>query len=133
MFTARAKLFRFIKETKENKERGVGDLKVAICRCCLRQEVISGIPATAIFQILRNPKTNAYRVVMRREQVHKVCANFAILPTIELNEKKGMPNVYNWICRVGFTTSLLHLVSSVARSLVRVTVVFRTTRSRLTE
>ncbi|VDO86814.1 unnamed protein product [Heligmosomoides polygyrus] len=76
MFTARAKLFRFIKETKENKERGVGDLK-----------------------ILRNPKTNAYRVVMRREQVHKVCANFAILPTIELNEKKGMPNVYNWICR----------------------------------
>ncbi|EYB94136.1 hypothetical protein Y032_0175g509 [Ancylostoma ceylanicum] len=76
VFTARAKLFRFIKETKENKERGVGDIK-----------------------ILRNPKTNAHRVVMRREQVHKVCANFAILPSIELNEKKGMPNVYNWICR----------------------------------
>ncbi|KAK6026099.1 RanBP1 domain protein [Ostertagia ostertagi] len=76
VFVARAKLFRFIKETKENKERGVGDLK-----------------------ILRNPKTNAHRVVMRREQVHKVCANFAILPSIELNEKKGMPNVYNWICR----------------------------------
>ncbi|KAK6042054.1 RanBP1 domain protein, partial [Cooperia oncophora] len=76
VFVARAKLFRFIKETKENKERGVGDLK-----------------------ILRNPKNNAHRVVMRREQVHKVCANFAILPTIELNEKKGMPNVYNWICR----------------------------------
>ncbi|KHJ91215.1 RanBP1 domain protein [Oesophagostomum dentatum] len=76
VFTARAKLFRFVKETKENKERGVGDLK-----------------------ILRNPKTNCHRVVMRREQVHKVCANFAILPTIELNEKKGMPNVYNWICR----------------------------------
>ncbi|PIO52846.1 RanBP1 domain protein, partial [Teladorsagia circumcincta] len=62
VFVARAKLFRFIKETKENKERGVGDLK-----------------------ILRNPKTNAHRVVMRREQVHKVCANFAILPSIELN------------------------------------------------
>ncbi|WKX92767.1 hypothetical protein Q1695_010645 [Nippostrongylus brasiliensis] len=76
VFTARAKLFRFVKEAKENKERGVGDLK-----------------------ILRNPKTGAHRVVMRREQVHKVCANFAILPNIELSEKKGMPNVYNWICR----------------------------------
>ncbi|KAK6053459.1 RanBP1 domain protein, partial [Cooperia oncophora] len=73
VFVARAKLFRFIKETKENKERGVGDLK-----------------------ILRNPKNNAHRVVMRREQSD---ANFAYLPTIELNEKKGMPNVYNWICR----------------------------------
>ncbi|VDO05092.1 unnamed protein product [Haemonchus placei] len=49
--------------------------------------------------ILRNPKTNKYRVVMRREQVHKVCANFAIAPKTELNEKKGMPNVYNWVCR----------------------------------
>uniref|UniRef100_A0A7I4XYK4 RanBD1 domain-containing protein n=1 Tax=Haemonchus contortus TaxID=6289 RepID=A0A7I4XYK4_HAECO len=76
VFVARAKLFRFVKETKENKERGVGDLK-----------------------ILRNPKTNKYRVVMRREQVHKVCANFAIAPKTELNEKKGMPNVYNWVCR----------------------------------
>ncbi|KJH42569.1 RanBP1 domain protein [Dictyocaulus viviparus] len=76
VFTARAKLFRFIKETKENKERGVGELK-----------------------ILRNPKNNAYRVVMRRDQVHKVCANFAISPSIELNEKKGAQHAYNWICR----------------------------------
>ncbi|KAJ1371872.1 Nuclear pore complex protein Nup98-Nup96 [Parelaphostrongylus tenuis] len=76
VFTARAKLYRFIKETKENKERGVGDLK-----------------------ILRNPKTNAHRVVMRRDHVHKVCANFAILPSIELNERKGVQHAFNWICR----------------------------------
>lgn len=76
VFTARAKLYRFIKDTKENKERGIGDLK-----------------------ILRNPKTNIHRVVMRREHVHKVCANFTILPGIELNEKSGMPNVHTWMCR----------------------------------
>ncbi|KHJ74902.1 RanBP1 domain protein [Oesophagostomum dentatum] len=76
VFIARAKLFRFVKETKENRERGAGDLK-----------------------ILRNPKTNCHRVVLRREQVHKVCANFAILPSIKLNEKRKMPVVWNWICR----------------------------------
>ncbi|VDM63667.1 unnamed protein product [Angiostrongylus costaricensis] len=77
IFTARAKLYRFIKETEENKERGVGDLK-----------------------ILRNPKNNTHRVVMRRDHVHKVCANFAILPSIELNERKGVQPAYSWICRV---------------------------------
>lgn len=76
IFTARAKLYRFIKETEENKERGVGDLK-----------------------ILRNPKNNTHRVVMRRDHVHKVCANFAILPSIELNERKGVQPAFSWICR----------------------------------
>lgn len=76
LFTARAKLYRFIKETKENKERGVGDIK-----------------------ILRNPKTNAHRVVMRRDHVHKVCANFTISPSMELNERKGVQHAYHWICR----------------------------------
>ncbi|KHJ76898.1 RanBP1 domain protein, partial [Oesophagostomum dentatum] len=69
-------LFRFVKETKENREHGVGDLK-----------------------ILRNPKINCRLIVMSSEQVREVCANFAILPSIKLNEKKGMPNVCNWICR----------------------------------
>ncbi|KHJ88147.1 hypothetical protein OESDEN_12061 [Oesophagostomum dentatum] len=35
---------------------------------------------------------------MHRDQVRNVCANFAVLPSIELNEKKGTPSVYNCIC-----------------------------------
>ncbi|KHJ88023.1 RanBP1 domain protein, partial [Oesophagostomum dentatum] len=64
------------RETNENKEHGVGDLKV-----------------------LRNLKINCRRVAVRSEQVHKVCANLAILPSIELNEKKRMPNVCSWIAQ----------------------------------
>uniref|UniRef100_A0A1I7WLJ4 RanBP2-type domain-containing protein n=1 Tax=Heterorhabditis bacteriophora TaxID=37862 RepID=A0A1I7WLJ4_HETBA len=76
LFKSRAKLFRFVKDLKEYKERGIGEVK-----------------------ILHNPTTSKYRVVMRREHVHKLCANFAILPSIELSEKKNMPNVYTWACR----------------------------------
>ncbi|KAJ1351139.1 Nuclear pore complex protein Nup98-Nup96, partial [Parelaphostrongylus tenuis] len=76
VFTARAKLYHFVKETNEHKERGVGELKV-----------------------LRNPQSNAHRVVMRRDHVHKICANFAISPSMNINERKGVKHAYTWICR----------------------------------
>jgi E3 SUMO-protein ligase RanBP2 len=53
LFTHRAKLFRFV--SGEFKERGVGD-----------------------FKILRHNQTGKTRCVMRREIVHKLCANFAL-------------------------------------------------------
>ncbi|GMR32103.1 hypothetical protein PMAYCL1PPCAC_02298, partial [Pristionchus mayeri] len=70
LFTARSKIFRFVRDTKEYKERGVGDLK-----------------------LLHNEAANKFRVVMRRDQVHKLCANFSVLKSANLMEKAGQPNV----------------------------------------
>merc|ERR1719282_2139166 len=52
LFKHRAKVYRFCSDTKQWKERGVGDIK-----------------------ILRNPGTNVTRVLLRRDQVHKIAAN----------------------------------------------------------
>jgi Ran-binding protein 1 len=49
---SRAKLFRFAKESNEWKERGTGDVK-----------------------FLKHKQTNKTRIVMRRDQTLKVCAN----------------------------------------------------------
>ena len=47
LFSERSKLFRFASETKEWKERGLGE-----------------------FKVLRNKATRKIRFLMRREQVH---------------------------------------------------------------
>jgi len=64
----RAKLYRF--ETNETpaewKERGVGDVK-----------------------LLKNPKTNSIRVLMRRDKTLKICANHSITPLMELKPHSG--------------------------------------------
>ncbi len=54
-------LIRFDPEAKEWKERGVGTLK-----------------------ILQHPSKGTYRVLLRREQVHKIAANHMITKDIEL-------------------------------------------------
>lgn len=58
-FSERCKLFRFA--SNEWKERGIGNIK-----------------------ILRNKDTGKYRLLMRREQIHKLCANHAITSDLEL-------------------------------------------------
>lgn len=59
LFEERAKLFRFV--DKEWKERGLGNIK-----------------------ILKNNNNNKCRIVMRREQIHKLCANHAITSEMEM-------------------------------------------------
>jgi len=74
-FMARCKLFRYDPATKENKERGVGEMKV-----------------------LFNPQTKRYRCVMRRDQIHKICANFPIHKELKITQRPNVPTVYNWHC-----------------------------------
>lgn len=52
IFKMRAKLFRFVKESTEWKERGTGDVR-----------------------LLRHRDDGKIRLVMRREKTLKVCAN----------------------------------------------------------
>jgi len=69
MFAERARLYRFDKDTSQWKERGLGVLK-----------------------ILRNATQQQYRVVMRRDQVHKLCANHLLSADMELKPMQvGVP------------------------------------------
>lgn len=70
LFEKRAKLYKYIE--KEWKEKGIGILK-----------------------ILRNSDTNKVRLVMRREQVHKVCANHFLYDNMELKPKSDKAVVWS--------------------------------------
>lgn len=69
LFKQRCKLFRFDLKTKEWKEKGTGEIKI----------------------LKHKSKEGSYRVLMRRDQVLKLCANHKITPDIKvekLNEKQ---------------------------------------------
>ncbi|XP_022179674.1 E3 SUMO-protein ligase RanBP2 isoform X2 [Myzus persicae] len=70
LFEKRAKLYKYIE--KEWKEKGIGILK-----------------------ILKNRDTNKVRLVMRREQVHKVCANHFLYDNMELKSKSDKAVVWS--------------------------------------
>ena len=61
LFTNRAKLFRFDATVSQWKERGIGDIK-----------------------LLRNVHTNKVRILMRRDQILKVCCNHFITSDMSL-------------------------------------------------
>ncbi|XP_055847876.1 E3 SUMO-protein ligase RanBP2 [Episyrphus balteatus] len=71
MFSARSKLFRFA--DKEWKERGVGDLK-----------------------ILKNNENGTSRILMRRDQTHKICANHRITSELNLTKPKSSDKGFIW-------------------------------------
>ncbi|KAJ8013025.1 hypothetical protein DPEC_G00049020 [Dallia pectoralis] len=73
MFCNRAKLFRFDAETKEWKERGIGLVK-----------------------ILRHHTSGKVRLLMRREQVLKICANHYITPDMLLKPNAGSDKSWVW-------------------------------------
>uniref|UniRef100_A0A8V8TL79 E3 SUMO-protein ligase RanBP2 n=2 Tax=Homo sapiens TaxID=9606 RepID=A0A8V8TL79_HUMAN len=73
LFKERAKLYRWDRDVSQWKERGVGDIK-----------------------ILWHTMKNYYRILMRRDQVFKVCANHVITKTMELKPLNVSNNALVW-------------------------------------
>ncbi|XP_031714302.1 E3 SUMO-protein ligase RanBP2 isoform X3 [Anarrhichthys ocellatus] len=73
LFKERAKLYRWDRDLGQWKERGVGDLK-----------------------ILYHPTKRFYRVLMRREQVLRVCANHTITQAMDLKPMNASANALIW-------------------------------------
>ncbi|XP_044009025.1 E3 SUMO-protein ligase RanBP2-like [Aphidius gifuensis] len=73
LFCQRAKLYRYETETKEWKERGVGDMK-----------------------ILHHVEQGRYRLLLRREQVYKVVCNMALTSDFDLQPLQTSDRAWVW-------------------------------------
>ena len=73
LFKHRAKVYRYCGETKQWKERGVGDIK-----------------------ILKHKVSAVHRVLLRRDQVHKIAANHRITPEMELKPLASSETAWCW-------------------------------------
>ena len=80
MFSHRARLYRFVAEDKQWKERGVGDIK-----------------------LLRNRQSGKMRVLMRRDQVLKICANHQITTDMKLQPNAGSEKSWVWSTLADFS------------------------------
>ncbi|KAI5457703.1 RanBP1 domain-containing protein [Mariannaea sp. PMI_226] len=73
VFKMRAKLFKFIKESSEWKERGTGDVR-----------------------LLKHKENGKTRLVMRRDKTLKVCANHYVVPEMKLSPNVGSDRSWVW-------------------------------------
>uniref|UniRef100_A0A8C3SRM5 E3 SUMO-protein ligase RanBP2 n=1 Tax=Chelydra serpentina TaxID=8475 RepID=A0A8C3SRM5_CHESE len=73
VFSHRAKLYRYDKDANQWKERGIGDIK-----------------------ILQNFDNKQVRIIMRRDQVLKLCANHRITPDMNMQQMKGTERAWVW-------------------------------------
>lgn len=73
VFCHRAKLYRYESETKEWKERGTGEMK-----------------------LLYHAERARYRLLLRREQVHKVVCNQLVTPDLELRALHSSDRAWMW-------------------------------------
>ena len=80
VFCDRAKLYRYDAEERRWKERGVGDLK-----------------------ILKNTQNQSVRIIMRRDQVKKVCLNHSILPGMSLEFMGSRKNTLIWFTHADYS------------------------------
>ena len=84
LFSSRAKLYRYDKDVSAWKDRGIGTMK-----------------------ILHNSVKGRSRVLMRREVVHKICANHFITADMKLEEKKGATNSLIWNTLADYSEEVL--------------------------
>ena len=80
MFSHRSKLYRFVAKEKQWKERGIGDIK-----------------------LLRNVTSGKMRVLMRRDQVLKLCANHQITTEMSLQPNAGSDRSWVWSTHADFS------------------------------
>ncbi|KAF9099873.1 single stranded nucleic acid binding protein, partial [Mortierella sp. AM989] len=73
IYKMRAKLFRFVKESNEWKERGTGEVK-----------------------FLQHNDTKKIRLLMRRDQTLKICANHYITAEMTLTPNVGSDRSWVW-------------------------------------
>ena len=73
MFSERAKLYRFDGDSSQWKEKGIGEVK-----------------------LLRHPTSGRGRVLMRREQIKKFCANHNITAEMKLKPNVGSDRSWVW-------------------------------------
>lgn len=73
LFKMRAKLFKFVKDSSEWKERGTGDVR-----------------------LLKHKENGKTRLVMRRDKTLKVCANHYIVPEMKLSPNVGSDRSWVW-------------------------------------
>ncbi|KAG0273191.1 single stranded nucleic acid binding protein [Linnemannia exigua] len=73
IFKMRAKLFRFVKESNEWKERGTGDVR-----------------------LMQHKETKKIRLLMRRDQTLKICANHYVTAEMTLTPNVGSDRSWVW-------------------------------------
>ena len=80
VYTSRAKLYHFQLNRKEWKERGVGELKM-----------------------LRNRRSGKVRLLMRRDQVLKICCNHFLSADMTLRPKPNSDRTWTWFTSCDFS------------------------------
>ena len=79
LFCDKAKLYRYDSEGRQWKERGIGDLK-----------------------ILENVKSQSVRMIMRRDQVKKICLNHSIISGMNLEFMPNRRNTLIWFTHADY-------------------------------
>ena len=79
LFTERTKLFRFDSALNQWKERGVGEIKILV-----------------------NRATRRARLLMRRDQVLKICCNHYLTPDMTLTLMAGSSKAWTWFTPCDF-------------------------------